>query len=112
MNPLKLVKFLIIVISSCVSSVENADLLYAYREAPIGGEYLKLKHDNTFEHGPIRSTNISTGTFEIHGDTLVLNYEKMHRKELSKYFSIKSGRIMSLGKKSAPLEIKYNNIKQ
>jgi hypothetical protein len=102
----------LILFASCGNINESSDLFYAFREAPIGGEYFRLTDSSIFEYGPIRSTNISVGTYSISDDTLKLTYHKQHRPEVPTNFLIHGDRLLPIGKLGAPLEIKWNNLRR
>jgi|GEM_PF-4272551 len=112
MKLLSTISFLILLFASCGNVTESKDLLYAFREAPIGGEFLRLTDSSTFEYGPIRSTDISVGTYNILDDTLKLTYNKKHRPEVPNYFLIRKDRLLPIDKSGAPLEIKLNNLQR
>jgi hypothetical protein len=112
MRLLSTISFLILLFASCGNGTESKELLYAFREAPIGGEFFRLTDSSTFEYGPTRSANFSFGTYSISNDTLKLTYNKQHRPEVPNYFLIRKNRLMPIDKSGAPLEIKLNNLKR
>lgn len=86
------------------------EFLYAFREAPIGGEFLRLKDSINFEYGYIRTKEISKGKYIIKNDSLILSYSVKHHEGVPSLFIFQNDYLIPIDKKAAILEIMVNRI--
>jgi hypothetical protein len=98
----KLFYLMLLLLQAC-DSRENK--LYAFREAPVGGEYFKLVNDTLFEYGLSRSSHFSTGNYSLRGDTLFLTYKTRFRDSLPNGFVQRHERLEAIGGVQLPFEI-------
>lgn len=65
-----------ILLPSCNEIGEGGKtILYAHRDAPIGGLWLDLKDDNNFKCGYKRGEEYK-GTYQMKGDTILLTFHE------------------------------------
>ena len=89
---------------------EDTILLHAFREAPIGGEFIRLYDSSSFEYGPTRTKEISKGNYVVKNDSLILTYSIKHHEEVPELFLFQNNHLIPIDKQVAGLEVIVNKV--
>jgi hypothetical protein len=90
--------------------------MYAWREAPIGGIWLKLFENDKFQLGYLPNDKVLDGNYRIKGDTLFLEGDKpigLLNESNKISFLIKKKQLFKIGGNNiAALKISMNETKK